>query len=157
LFPTTPTLRLELRIAVAADAATLFGVRQAAIRALTPTHLTPGEAAAWAGHGGMPRVERAIADDQVGVAVSEGRIVGWVQRAAAAIEGLYVAPATAGLGVGTALVMFAERLIARDGHAVFALESSRNAVGFYRRLGYVASGAGRRADTLAMRKHVDAS
>ncbi len=58
---------LYFRLADLSDVTTLFDIRQAAIRQLSLTHLSECEAAAWAERGGIPRVERAIAKDEVRV------------------------------------------------------------------------------------------
>src|SRR5207245_6284387 len=104
------------------------------IRQLSLTHLSECEAAAWAERGGIPRVERAIAKDEVWVAALGLQVVGWIHRAANSIEGLYVEPLAARQGVGTALLQLAERRITQRGYHLVVLESGLNAVRFYLRL-----------------------
>jgi GNAT superfamily N-acetyltransferase len=155
---TTPTPRIEsFRLAAASDVATLYDIRQAAIRQLSLTHLSECEASAWAERGGLPRVEQAIAKDEVWVAASDLQVLGWLHRAGNSIEGLYVLPAATGQGVGTALVGLAESHIARSGHHFVVLESSLNAVGFYVRLGYATSGTPCSPATVAMSKQLEAA
>ena len=145
---------LHFRLADSSDVTTLFDIRQAAIRQLSLTHLSDCEAAAWAERGGIPRVEWAIAKDEVRVAALGLQVLGWLQRAANSIEGLYVSPPAARLGVGTALVRLAETHIAQRGHHFVVLESSLNAVGFYLRLGYTAVATQCSSAAVAMRKQV---
>ena len=148
---------LHFRVADPADVTTLYDIRQAAIRQLSLTHLSECEAAAWAERGGIPRVERAIARDEVWVATLGPQLVGWLHRAANSIEGLYVSPPAARQGVGTALVGLAESHIAQRGHALVVLESSLNAMGFYLRLGYAPAGTQCTSVALAMSKHLEAA
>src|ERR1700676_4637546 len=145
---------LHFRLADSSDVTTLFDIRQAAIRQLSLTHLSDCETAAWAERGGIPRMERAIAKDEVRVAALGLQVIGWLQRAANSIEGLYVSPPAARHGVGTALVRLAETHIAQWGHHFVVLESSPNAVGFYLRLGYTAVATQCSSAAVAMRKQV---
>ena len=115
------------------------------------------EATAWAERGGTPRVEQAIAKDEVWVAMLSLQVVGWLHRAANSIEGLYVSPPAARQGVGTALVRLAESHIAQRGHPLVVLESSLNAVRFYRRLGYAPAGIQCSSAAVAMSKHLVAA
>jgi putative acetyltransferase len=146
---------LRFRLAHSSDVTTLYDIRQAAIRQLSLTHMSEREAAAWAERGGIPRVERAIAKDEVWVATLRLQVIGWLHRAANSIEGLYVSPPAARQGVGTALVRLAERNIAQRGHHLVVLESSVNAVRFYRRLGYAPAGTQCSSAAVAMRKHLE--
>jgi len=148
---------LRFRLADPFDVATLYDIRQAAIRQLSLTHLSECEAAAWAERGGIPRVERAIAKDEVWVATLGQKVVGWLHRAANSIEGLYVSPQAAHQGVGSALVRHVESHIAQKGHHLVVLESSVNAVAFYVRLGYAPTGTPCSSAAVAMRKHLAAA
>ena len=146
----------HFRLADASDVTVLHDIRQAAIRQLSLSHLSLREAAAWAKRGGIPRVERAIANDEVWVATLGLRVAGWIHRASNSIEGLYVSPPVARQGVGTALVQLAERRIVQGGHHLVVLESSVNAMGFYLRLGYGPAGTRCSTAAVAMRKHLGA-
>jgi len=148
---------LRFRLADPSDVTTLYDIRQAAIRQLSLTHLSECDALAWAERGGIPRVEQAIAKDEVWVAALGLQVVGWLHRAANSIEGLYVAPAAARQGVGTALVRLAESHIAQGGHDLVVLESSLNAVRFYLHFGYVPAGAHCSSAAVAMRKYLAAA
>ena len=147
---------LHCRLADRSDVTTLYDTRQEAIRQLSLTHLSEYEAAAWAERGGMPRVEQAIAKDEVWVATLGLQVVGWLHRAVNSIEGLYVSPPAARQGVGTTLVRLAEIHIAQSGHHLVVLESSLNAVGFYLSLGYASAGTQCSSAVVAMRKHLGA-
>ena len=145
---------LHIRPAQSSDVAHLHEIRQDAICRLSLTHLSDSEAAEWARRGGIPRVARAVANDQVWVAARGPTVVGWLHRAANCIKGLYVAPSFARQRVGTALVLFAEGRMAQAGHPRVVLESSVNAVGFYLRLGFAATGARRASGAVPMSKQV---
>jgi hypothetical protein len=54
-----------MRLADPSDVMALHEIRQAAIRQLSLTHLTLWQAADWTERGGIPRVEQAIARDEV--------------------------------------------------------------------------------------------
>jgi putative acetyltransferase len=144
---------LQLRPANRSDVTILHDIRVSAIRQLSVTHLALCDAEDWAGRGGVPRVERAIANDEVWVALFDSAVVGWIHRSGNSIEGLYVSPQAARQGVGTALVRLAESRIAHAGEQVVVLESSLNAVGFYVRLGYDASGNQSPSGAVPMRKY----
>jgi len=85
-------------------------------------------------------VERAIANDEVSVALLDSAVIGWIHRSGNSIEGLYVLPQVARQGVGTALVRLAEGRITESGEHLVVLKSSLNAIGFYVRLGYATCG-----------------
>jgi GNAT superfamily N-acetyltransferase len=145
---------LHFRIATPADIATLFDIRQAAIQQLTLTHLSNDEAAAWAERGGIGRVERALANDDVWIATHGSQSFGWIHRTGNSIEGLYVSPSAASRGVGAGLMHFAETRIAQEGHQVINLESSLNALGFYLRLGYIPHAAQTSSVAIRLRKQI---
>ena len=144
---------LQFRPANRSDVAMLHDIRVAAIRQLSVTHLSPCDAEDWAGRGGVPRVERAIANGEVWVALIESAVVGWVHRSDNSIEGLYVSPQAARQGVGTALVRLAEGRITQTGEQLVVLESSLNAVGFYVSLGYAPFGNPSPSGAVPMRKY----
>ena len=148
---------LQFRPAYRSDVTILHDIRVAAIRHLSVTHLSPCEAEEWAGCGGLPRVERAIVDDEVWVALLDSEVVGWIHRSDNSIEGLYVAPPVARQGIGTALVRLAEDRIAQTGKQFVVLESSLNAVGFYVGLGYAPSGKQSPSGAVPMRKYYAAA
>ena len=143
---------LHFRPANRSDVTILHDIRVAAIRQLSVTHLSPCDAEDWAGRGGVPRVEGAIAKDEVWVALLDSAVVGWIHRSDNSIEGLYVSPQAARQGVGTALVRLAEGRIAQAGERLVVLESSLNAVGFYVRLGYAPAGIQSPSGAVPMRK-----
>jgi ribosomal protein S18 acetylase RimI-like enzyme len=148
---------MHLRLADLSEVAILYDIRQAAILQLSLTGLTESEAVAWTACGGIPRVQRALAKDEVWVATSNARVVAWIHRAANSIEGLYVSPTVARQGIGASLVRLAEGRIAQQGDDVVVLESSLNAVPFYGRLGYALTGVARPSGALPMRKYLEAA
>lgn len=145
---------LLIRPAAPSDVTHLHDLRREAIYRLSLTHLSESEAAEWACRGGIPRVVQALVNDRVWVAARGPTVVGWLHRATNCIKGLYVAPSFARQRVGTALVLFAEGRMAQAGHPRVVLESSVNAVGFYLRLGFAATGARRASGAVPMSKQV---
>jgi hypothetical protein len=99
---------MHLRLADSSDVAIIYDIRQAAILQLSLTRLSECEAVAWAACSSIPRVQRAVAQDEVWVASSNAHGVAWIHRAANSIEGLYVSPTVARQGIGASLVRLAE-------------------------------------------------
>jgi GNAT superfamily N-acetyltransferase len=93
----------------------------------------------WATRAPADRVLRAIRDHDVWVAV-DGAANGWVEVDRDRVAALYVSPSCVRRGVGSILLARAETSIRSSGYAMACLESSRNAVDFYLRRGYVRCG-----------------
>ncbi|HEY0736744.1 MAG TPA: GNAT family N-acetyltransferase [Herpetosiphonaceae bacterium] len=142
---------MQLRRAAAGDEEALAHIRRSAILALAVPVLSPEEAEQWAGSAAADRIARAIREHEVWVAVAESA-VGWVEVDGDRVAALYVAPAWAGRGVGSALLACAEAAIQRSGHPAARLESSRNALAFYLRRGYKRCGQPDAVEAYPMRK-----
>ncbi len=85
-------------------------------------------------------VRGMIGRRRVLVARDGRRIVGTAALEGGAVRSVFVLPAAQGRGVGAALMAKILRLAERDGCASLRLNSSLTAVGFYARLGFVATG-----------------
>jgi GNAT superfamily N-acetyltransferase len=150
------TETLRIRSAIPTDADALLAIRRDAIMALAEEY---GRVAAerWATASHPDRAARAIATNRVWVTELGSQIVGWVEVAGATIESLYVSPAAARLGVGSALLTHAERHIRDAGAFIAHLEASPNAEAFYARRGYSRAGEVKANNAIPMSKRLDLS
>ncbi len=130
---------LQIRRANPTDAETLAAIRRRAIRALAVPAISPEEAEKWARQIAAGRITRAIQDHEVWVAV-ETDVIGWVEVDRNCVAALYVSPAHARTGVGSALLAHAESSIQTSGCTAVYLDASRNALDFYLRRGYLRAG-----------------
>ena len=93
--------------------------------------------------GNSPQAVRDHAPDQTDyVYLQDGRIAAMIGLKRSEIGHLFVDPGYAGRGIGRRLVAFAADRSRRAGHADMTVLSSRNAVGFYERCGFLAEGEG---------------
>lgn len=130
---------MHIRRAEPTDEPALAHIRRSAILALAVPAMSRERAAAWAMHAAPDRIARAIREHEVWLAV-EGSAIGWAEVDQERIAALYVLPACAGCGVGSALLAQAESSIRRSGYAVARLEASPNALDFYLSRGYCCCG-----------------
>jgi GNAT superfamily N-acetyltransferase len=142
---------IEIRRADPSDRVALAAIRRSAILELAVPVMSPSEAEEWANQAAADRVSRAILEHAVWVAVQEVPI-GWVEVEASRVTALYVAPHCAGRGVGSRLLLHAEKAVRDAGYAAARLESSPNAASFYLHRGYLPSGAPTAAGALPMSK-----
>jgi putative acetyltransferase len=123
------------------DASRLHDIRRRSILELAPPTMPRAAAQAWAALLTPVRMEQKLRELEVWVAELDGVVVGWGAIRGDVLEGLYVAPESAGQGVGAGLLDMLEGLISDRGfHCVRAAESA-NARDFYFRQGYRAAGA----------------
>jgi ribosomal protein S18 acetylase RimI-like enzyme len=126
----------------------------------TPLWLLPRSMAAWRQSDGQPaahpdRAAKAIATNSVWVAEFGSKVVGWVEVGGATIESLYVSPAAARLGVGSSLLIHAEREIRDAGASIAYLDASPNAEAFYARRGYRRVGEVKANNSVPMSKRLE--
>jgi len=135
---------IAIRKATPEDAPAIFALHEASIRAACAGHYTPDQIDAWTGGLGVERYREAMRRLEFLVADEVGRIAGFsvVDVAAGELHALYVAPGSAGRGLGRALLGAAERIAAAWGLRTLRLKSTLNAEGFYARRGYVRLGEG---------------
>jgi chorismate mutase/GNAT superfamily N-acetyltransferase len=121
---------LTLRPATGADAELMTAVHLAARRgaAMPPGIHTDAEVGGW--------LASRIGQDEVWVAEHDGSVVGYARFTATWLDDLYVAPAYAGQGVGSALLdlVKAQR---PDGFCLWVFEMNAPARAFYARHGLV--------------------
>lgn len=130
-----------LRPGTAADLEALLALRTRAVRAAVHPELPQRQIEAWAAWP-MDGLAGALAAGRGGVTVSttDAGIAGfsWTTRGTRPhLRSLYVEPALAGRGHGTALLAGAEHELRRDGFARLLIAATPNAVDWYRARGYV--------------------
>lgn len=120
--------RIVYRAALARDAADQAEVFYHAVMQGAATHYTLDERRAWAN--ALPREGSAWAVRQALyttlVATCDGRCVGFLELdlVAGRVETLYVWPSLAGRGIGTTLLVHAERLLLEQGRGQIEIEAS---------------------------------
>lgn len=136
---------LLIRPSLATDLPGILGFQQAAIATVDPRSYTAEERGAWAR---MPKagMQDLVASGRYLVAAMGARLVGGAgwdpldePAQAAAVRAVFVHPAFHGRGLGAQLVRAVEAAIAAAGRRRILVPAALNAVGFYRRLGYVAN------------------
>ena len=102
---------------------------------------------AWIDRQSITRYESLFKEGNVSVAVNEeGKVIGFghIDKTSDegcdhVIKGLYVSPSVIGRGIGTLLFNELERIATSDSCSKLLVYSSKNAVSFYERFGFVAS------------------
>ncbi|GGC86688.1 GNAT family N-acetyltransferase [Vreelandella lutescens] len=123
-----PAARVTYRAALARDAADQAEVFYHAVMQGAATHYGLDERRAWAN--ALPREATAWAARQALyttlVAACDGRCVGFLELniSAGRIETLYVWPSLAGRGIGTTLLIHAERILLEHGVSQVEIEAS---------------------------------
>ncbi|WP_249978390.1 GNAT family N-acetyltransferase [Vreelandella olivaria] len=123
-----PTARITYRAGLARDAADQAEVFYHAVMQGAATHYNLSERRAWANV--LPREASAWAARQALyttlVATCDGRCVGFLELSVSAgrIETLYVWPSLAGRGIGSTLLIHAERLLLEQGQFRAEIEAS---------------------------------
>ena len=134
---------IAIRKATPADTPAIRALHEASIRAACSCHYTPAQIDAWIGGLELEPYREAMRRLEFLVAEEAGGILGFsiVDVGAGELHALYVAPGSAGRGLGRALLGAAERQAASGGRTLH-LKSALNAEGFYARHGYVRLGEG---------------
>ncbi len=128
---------VRLRKARLSDAAAVARVMRASIRRLAWSTYTQRQIAAWSS---LPSLYHAWAMTAGGeehvVAEERGRIVGYAARRGGEVTAVFVSPAQARTGVGSALLARVERAAGRDGARTLFTRAALNAAAFYRARGF---------------------
>ena len=130
---------VSIRAAGPDDADELLRVHRSAILELTQHAYTPAEIRSWAARleaGGYIRAMEQRGERFHVALGAGGGVVGFYGRVDAEVMALYVDPAWARRGVGTALLAHAERAIAADGHAKVKIGAALSGRDFYLARGY---------------------
>lgn len=128
---------VTVRPADSIEASAIAELHRAAIRARGPTAYDEAQVAAWAA---TDESDYPIEDDEHRFVVAERRdqLLGFgdLHVPAAEVTAVYVHPAHARAGVGTALLDDLERTASEQGLSELGLLAAKNAVGFYEVSGY---------------------
>lgn len=128
----------SIRRATEDDRRSIYEVHVAAIEAVGPPDYDPEQVKTWAALNDPE--EYVLNDDRMPFLVAEydDSVVGFAQADfdASHVEKVYVHPENAGQGVATALVERLELLAVEADVPELTVVASRNAVGFYARIGY---------------------
>ena len=137
---------VQLRQAESRDVDGIHAVHTRAILELCRSSYSEESVQIWAArqkpHQYLPFIEKA----EITVAVSaEGEVVGFGHLIScrstedgdtSELKGLFVSPQLAGKGVGSCLQRHLEQQAAEKGHRNMCVKSSKNAVGFYEKMGF---------------------
>ena len=126
-----------------ADSAAFYELRRTAILAGCASHYPPETLLAWTDPTEDGRL-RESASEHFYFAKAGGEIVGsgMLDVDAGWLDAILVAPRFFGRGLGRAIVWYLERIARSHGLRALALDSSLNAVAFYRSLGFVGDAVG---------------
>ncbi|GAB4352077.1 MAG: hypothetical protein Kow00114_00490 [Kiloniellaceae bacterium] len=131
--------RYRLRRGRPADAAGLYAVQERAVRVLGRRVYSETQVESWIEGNCPERYVAAMQDEgeifEVAVARLRG-LVGFCALKGEEVRSLYVDPDWARLGVGSALLLRAEALIAAAGHAKVVIGASLAGLPFYEQHGY---------------------
>ncbi len=142
---------MRLRPAATADIEAIMAVHQASVNLLCARAYSPAQIVAWTGRHGSPASRLRWADkiqgDAVWVAVEHGAVCGFAHWRWVASEvprcylnALYLDPNVVGRGVGAQLIGKLVDQCRAERVAVVATHATANAVDFYERMGFTASG-----------------
>jgi putative acetyltransferase len=127
-----------IRPATPADAEALCALHKASVRALCLGAYTAEEIEAWLREREPAGFRHAMTKggETILVAEHDGSVAGFASIKETMLFGLYVDPA-GGRGAGGPLLQAAEDEVRRRGAAILSLQSTLNAVPFYRKHGYM--------------------
>ena len=151
-----------IRPAEERDREAICRIHQESARRLACAHYSPAQIESWIGSLTPAAYDfSAPQRDFIVAAEGSGAVIGFgcLDGNAAVIEAVYVAPAAARRGVGTAILHHLEQLAAGRGLAAVQLHATLNAQPFYERSGYASvettsyrSRGGLELPVIAMRK-----
>lgn len=130
---------MQIRKATPEDAYAIWLVHTRSIRELCRADYTPEQIEGWAGPKKPEHYPERIRRDPTFVAEIAGKIVGFVRfnREKSELSTIYVDPAAARQGVGTALMQTAVSQAQQMGLTYFWLHASLTAVPFYQAMGFI--------------------
>lgn len=127
---------INIRRARLDDVDALTRIRRTAILTLAAKKIGESQAQAWVDSAAPNRIQYAIEAHLVWIATLADQTVGWVEVNDNQIKGIYVQPAQARHGIGSALLTYAEEHIRTAGYVTVTFDASWNAEKFYRHRGY---------------------
>jgi putative acetyltransferase len=134
--------RFDVRRAVTADAAILCDLHRASVRALCAGAYSAAQIELWLAQRSADDYRRAMTSGEVVFAATYAdRVVGFASTRGAELLALYVDPKL-GRGAGGALLLAAEEQVRGTGERSLHVQSTPNAVAFYRKHGYMREARG---------------
>lgn len=129
---------VTIRLATAADNIAISALQMDSIRSLCSGHYAPEQIEAWASRRTPELYERVLENQELYVAERDGILVGFGQLdlESGQVVAVYVMPAAARMGVGTALLRHLEAIAQLHGWQRLHLTASLNAVPFLETMGY---------------------
>jgi len=127
---------VAIRSATVEDAQRIHELHTAAVRLLCAPHYAPEIVEGWLAHRSAQAYLRGIASGAMFVAVAGSRTAGFGEAVRGEVTAVFVDPAFAGRGIGSALLGHALRIARAEHRGSVRLESTLNAVGFYERFGF---------------------
>jgi putative acetyltransferase len=129
--------RFDVRRAVTADAAILCDLHKASVRALCAGAYSAAQIELWLALRSADDYRRAMIAGEVMLAATYAdRVVGFASTKGAELLALYVDPKL-GRGAGGTLLLAAEEQVRSTGERALHVQSTPNAVAFYRKHGYM--------------------
>lgn len=130
-----------IRFAKKSDTGKVWQLRSEAILTSCVPDYSAEIASKWANSPMPQEFDKVLLKLKALVFEQDGKLLGFgfIDVETASLESLFVAPQSAGKGVGKALTIELERQAIASGLNKLSLSSSLNAQGFYQSLGYVAS------------------
>jgi putative acetyltransferase len=135
-------MSISIRTGVPEDRDAILRVHQDSVRALCVGQYSSDQIDAWLDGRDATMYLAAIERGELWVAATNDAIVGFTEVEGNEVTKLFVCGASAGSGVGRALMGQAIQYLTASGHTRIRLESTKNAHDFYRRLGFVQTGTG---------------
>ncbi len=143
---------VTLRQATVGDLDVIHDIRRDAILGVKFEPLSERDLREWADRRTVGFFRERVAANQVVVAFYEGRAVGWGSFSWNRVTALYVRPSVSSRGIGREVISWLEFRIKDDGYAFAKLESSPNAVNFYKGIGYLGAGPPENGGAVPMKK-----
>lgn len=132
---------ITIRPGTAADIEAILRVHRASVEVLCRGHYNPEQIVSWLE--GRPPEEiylPSIESGRLDVAEQDGRVIAFVEWEDAEITKLFIVPEAAGRGLGKSLLENAILMIRRIHSGPIRIEATLNAIGFYRKMGFVEMG-----------------
>lgn len=128
---------ITIRQANLRDLEVIHSIRRDAILGIKSEAMAEADRLEWAGSRSQESFTDRVAAGELLIAMVEGIAAGWGSASGDLITGLYVCPFFALRGVGRRIMSSLESRIMSEGRTSARLESSPNALQFYKGLGYV--------------------
>lgn len=133
---------MDIRNATIDDSIKIAQTHKASIQELCKNHYTGEEIAHWTGILSPGIYEHAIQEKIMIVAVEDGEILGLgiIDIIHSELCAMYIHPCSTGMGIGKKILARLEALAGDNGIDRLTLGSTMNALGFYKKHGYVEEG-----------------